>query len=443
MKISEGSPNVVDRIESGDVDLVINTPTGSGARSDGYEIRRAAVARGIPCITTMTGATAAQRAIGALRTGRARGALAPGAARGAPHGRAGPRRERRAPHAGAVRQASLDRGGQRAARRLPADLDGRCPTAPPIPRPGQFYMLAAAEGWGGGGGRAALPPACLLVRARERARGRRRPAGLPARGRGPGHRAPGAARAGRASCGSPARSALASHRPRTAPARCWSAAGSARRRCSAGRTSSAPGPRCCSASARPRTPRPARLFAGEPDLTHRRRLAGPRRAGHGAACERRSTCRLSTVDCRPSTACGPPQMLEAVRALCAERDVPAQLALESGMACGFGACYGCVVPDPERLRAPLRGRSGARRRRARDRARGRGGALSGLELCGVVAARAGAERLGHLRRDRRPPHLRRRPARALPLRRLRVEDDHARARARATRRRACGRRPPG
>ncbi len=43
-------------------------------------------------------------------------------------------------------------------------------------------------------------------------------------------------------------------------------------------------------------------------------------------------------------ACGPPQMLEAVRALCAERDVPAQLAMESGMACGFGACMGCVVP---------------------------------------------------------------------------------------------------
>jgi dihydroorotate dehydrogenase electron transfer subunit len=42
-------------------------------------------------------------------------------------------------------------------------------------------------------------------------------------------------------------------------------------------------------------------------------------------------------------ACGPPPMLEAVRALAAERDVPAQLAMESGMACGFGACMGCVV----------------------------------------------------------------------------------------------------
>ncbi|MGO9248537.1 MAG: dihydroorotate dehydrogenase electron transfer subunit [Solirubrobacteraceae bacterium] len=43
-------------------------------------------------------------------------------------------------------------------------------------------------------------------------------------------------------------------------------------------------------------------------------------------------------------ACGPAPMLEAVRALCAARAVPAQLALEAGMACGFGACYGCVVP---------------------------------------------------------------------------------------------------
>jgi dihydroorotate dehydrogenase electron transfer subunit len=43
-------------------------------------------------------------------------------------------------------------------------------------------------------------------------------------------------------------------------------------------------------------------------------------------------------------ACGPAGMLEAVRAMCAARDVPAQLALEAGMACGFGACYGCAVP---------------------------------------------------------------------------------------------------
>jgi carbamoyl-phosphate synthase large subunit len=68
-KLSEGSPNVVERIDAGDVDLVVNTPTGSGARADGYEIRRAAVARGVPCITTMSGASAAQRAIRARRAG--------------------------------------------------------------------------------------------------------------------------------------------------------------------------------------------------------------------------------------------------------------------------------------------------------------------------------------------------------------------------------------
>jgi dihydroorotate dehydrogenase electron transfer subunit len=43
-------------------------------------------------------------------------------------------------------------------------------------------------------------------------------------------------------------------------------------------------------------------------------------------------------------ACGPPAMLEAVRELCGRHQVPAQLALECGMACGFGACFGCVVP---------------------------------------------------------------------------------------------------
>jgi NAD(P)H-flavin reductase len=46
-------------------------------------------------------------------------------------------------------------------------------------------------------------------------------------------------------------------------------------------------------------------------------------------------------------ACGPPRMLDAVAALCNDAGVPAQLAMESGMACGFGACFGCVVPTSE------------------------------------------------------------------------------------------------
>jgi carbamoyl-phosphate synthase large subunit len=68
-KLGEGSPNVVELIEGGEVDLVINTPTGTAARSDGYEIRRSAVARGVPCITTVSSGMAATRAIAANRIG--------------------------------------------------------------------------------------------------------------------------------------------------------------------------------------------------------------------------------------------------------------------------------------------------------------------------------------------------------------------------------------
>jgi len=68
-KINEGPNNVVDWIERGAVDLVINTPVGTGARTDGYEIRSAAIARGIPCITTMSGGLAAARAIISARRG--------------------------------------------------------------------------------------------------------------------------------------------------------------------------------------------------------------------------------------------------------------------------------------------------------------------------------------------------------------------------------------
>jgi dihydroorotate dehydrogenase electron transfer subunit len=45
--------------------------------------------------------------------------------------------------------------------------------------------------------------------------------------------------------------------------------------------------------------------------------------------------------------CGPPAMLEAVRSLCADRGVPCELAMESPMACGFGACFGCAVPKAD------------------------------------------------------------------------------------------------
>jgi carbamoyl-phosphate synthase large subunit len=66
-KIGEGSPHVVDWIERGDIDLVVNTPTGSGARTDGWEIRRAAVMHGIPCLTTLSAGVSAARAIARAR----------------------------------------------------------------------------------------------------------------------------------------------------------------------------------------------------------------------------------------------------------------------------------------------------------------------------------------------------------------------------------------
>jgi carbamoyl-phosphate synthase large subunit len=62
-KIGEGSPHVVDWIERGEVNLIVNTPTGSGARSDGWEIRRSAIAHAIPCLTTLSAGVSAARAI--------------------------------------------------------------------------------------------------------------------------------------------------------------------------------------------------------------------------------------------------------------------------------------------------------------------------------------------------------------------------------------------
>ncbi len=64
---SGGRPTVVDLIRRGRVDLVINTPQGSGARGDGYRIREAALAARVPCITTLAGAAAAVEAIAHAR----------------------------------------------------------------------------------------------------------------------------------------------------------------------------------------------------------------------------------------------------------------------------------------------------------------------------------------------------------------------------------------
>jgi carbamoyl-phosphate synthase large subunit len=59
---------VVDLIRRGKCDLVVNTPQGSGARTDGYAIREAALVARVPCITTLSGASAAVHAIAHART---------------------------------------------------------------------------------------------------------------------------------------------------------------------------------------------------------------------------------------------------------------------------------------------------------------------------------------------------------------------------------------
>ena len=67
MKLSQGHPNVLDYMLNGDLCLVVNTPSGKGARTDEGRIRAAAVSHGIPCMTTLQAADAAVLAMEALR----------------------------------------------------------------------------------------------------------------------------------------------------------------------------------------------------------------------------------------------------------------------------------------------------------------------------------------------------------------------------------------
>jgi carbamoyl-phosphate synthase large subunit len=63
----DGEPTIVDLINEGRVDLVINTPSGQGARADGYEIRAATTAADAAIITTTQQLAAAVQAIEALQ----------------------------------------------------------------------------------------------------------------------------------------------------------------------------------------------------------------------------------------------------------------------------------------------------------------------------------------------------------------------------------------
>lgn len=207
------------------------------------------------------------------------------------------------------------------------------PDGPADPRPGQFYMLAAEERWGAGADeRPFLPRAFSFARVSS---GPALDFVLEDVGPGTGRLAAleegeGVWLTGPLGVGfsPPARGRplLVGGGIGVAPLLCWQDELGADARAILGFRSAA------HAEA-------ARLFAGEPRLATDDGSAGH----HGFVTE---LLRHELDDDPEATvyACGPPQMLEAVRALCAERGVPSQLALESGMACGFGACFGCVVP---------------------------------------------------------------------------------------------------
>ena len=68
-KIHEGRPNLLDHLANDRIDLIVNTPSGKGARTDEGRIRASAVSHGVPCITTLAAARAAVSAMERLRDG--------------------------------------------------------------------------------------------------------------------------------------------------------------------------------------------------------------------------------------------------------------------------------------------------------------------------------------------------------------------------------------
>jgi dihydroorotate dehydrogenase electron transfer subunit len=221
----------------------------------------------------------------------------------------------------------------------------------PAPDPGQFYMLAAAERWGGGADeRPFLPRAFSVLRRHDDGTldfmleavgpGTSRLAELrPGDGLwllgplGNGFSAPGDGR----------RAVLVGGGVGTAPLAIWADE----------LTRSAPASGI--ADGRERSAG-AVVLLGFRDAPHAEGAAlipGARVAtddgsvGHQGLVTDLLRAELGSDRHRTVYACGPPPMLEAVRALCAELEVPAQLALESGMACGYGACFGCVVPTKD------------------------------------------------------------------------------------------------
>jgi NAD(P)H-flavin reductase len=212
------------------------------------------------------------------------------------------------------------------------------PEGPSDPRPGQFYMLAAGERWGGGGDeRPYLPRAFSYARARAEPDGVALDFLLEAVG--PGTRrlaelAPDEELALVGPLGIGFRPPAEGTRPvlvgggiGAAPLLCWQ------------EELLGTDPAVLVGFRTAAHAQAAALFAGQPQV-----VTDDGSVGRRAVVTELLAAELDGDADATVYACGPPAMLEAVRALCAERDVPAQLAMESGMACGFGACFGCVVP---------------------------------------------------------------------------------------------------
>jgi dihydroorotate dehydrogenase electron transfer subunit len=219
-------------------------------------------------------------------------------------------------------------------------IRARDPDPAPVPRPGQFYMLSTASGWGGGAGeRPYLPRAFSYARAGQAAGALE--LSFLLEDVGPGTARLAALREGEE---------LALVGPLGIG---WRPAAAATRALLVGGGIGAAPLLCLEDELAGRAPvllgfrsrahaRAAGLFAGEVSLSTDDGSEGR----HGLVTDLLRE-ELQRDPAATVFACGPPAMLEAVRALCAELGVAAQLALEAGMACGFGACYGCVVPTRE------------------------------------------------------------------------------------------------
>jgi dihydroorotate dehydrogenase electron transfer subunit len=211
---------------------------------------------------------------------------------------------------------------------------------PADPRPGQFYMLAAAREWGGGGDeRPYLPRAFSYARARVESSGLALSFLLEAVGPGTERLsvlAPEEDLALVGPLGVGFRPAADGTRPLlvgggigAAPLLCWEET-----------LAEQPGsPAVLLGFRSAEHAQAAALFGPDAQV-----VTDDGSVGRQALVTELLATELDDDPRATVYACGPPQMLEAVRALCGERDVPAQLAMESGMACGFGACFGCVVP---------------------------------------------------------------------------------------------------